>query len=124
MMFEKSKADVGEAKEGSPKEEAKDNKQMNCPSCGQSNTAKAQGMDAHKCKSCGGVFDGKGHTLSAKTRSALPKDAFAVPSKAPGSGSYPMPDKLHARVAMGLAAMHNDSHKAAIDAKAKAILKK
>ncbi len=34
--------------------------------------------------------------LSTKSRKALPKSSFGVPSKAPGSGSYPMPDPAHA----------------------------
>ena len=44
--------------------------------------------------------------LTAAARKSLPKSDFAVPSKAPGPGSYPMPDKEHAQVAVGLAAMH------------------
>ena len=38
--------------------------------------------------------------LTAKARKAIPKSSFAVPSKAPGSGSYPIPDKSHARNAL------------------------
>ena len=38
--------------------------------------------------------------LSAATRKKLPKSTFAVPSKAPASGSYPLPDKKHARNAL------------------------
>ena len=45
--------------------------------------------------------------LTMAERRALPKSDFAVPSKAPGPGSYPMPDKQHAAVAKGLAAMHH-----------------
>lgn len=44
--------------------------------------------------------------LTTAQRKALPKSDFAVPSKAPGSGSYPMPDQSHANAAAGLAAMH------------------
>jgi len=44
--------------------------------------------------------------LTMAQRRALPKSKFAVPSKAPGPGSYPMPDAKHAAVAKGLAAMH------------------
>ena len=44
--------------------------------------------------------------LTMAQRRALPKSAFAVPSKAPGAGSYPMPDAAHARAAVGLATMH------------------
>ena len=39
--------------------------------------------------------------LTAAERKALPKSDFAVPSKAPGPGSYPIPDKKHAAVAKG-----------------------
>ena len=35
--------------------------------------------------------------LSMSQRKALPKSDFAVPSKAPGPGSYPMPDASHAK---------------------------
>ena len=38
--------------------------------------------------------------LSAKQRKAIPKGKFAVPEKAPGSGSYPIPDKAHAQNAL------------------------
>lgn len=38
--------------------------------------------------------------LSAGDRKALSHNAFAVPSKAPGSGSYPIPDASHARDAL------------------------
>lgn len=38
--------------------------------------------------------------LDTADRKALPKNAFAVPSKAPGSGSYPIPDASHARDAL------------------------
>jgi|FreactTroBogLake_1042271.scaffolds.fasta_scaffold161709_1 hypothetical protein len=34
--------------------------------------------------------------LNAAARRAVPKGRFGVPSKAPGSGSYPMPDRSHA----------------------------
>lgn len=56
--------------------------------------------------------------LTAQQRRNLPKSDFAVPSKAPGPGSYPMPDAEHARVAKGLAAMHGGPV-AAVAAKAK-----
>lgn len=55
--------------------------------------------------------------LTMAQRRALPKSKFAVPSKAPGPGSYPMPDKKHADVAQGLAAMHGGP-KAAVKKKA------
>jgi hypothetical protein len=56
--------------------------------------------------------------LTTAQRAALPKSAFAVPSKAPGPGSYPIPDKKHAAVAKGLAAMHNSGSIKTINAKA------
>lgn len=34
--------------------------------------------------------------LTTRARKALPKSDFAVPSKAPGSGSYPIQDRAHA----------------------------
>lgn len=34
--------------------------------------------------------------LNAAARRALPKADFAVPAKAPGSGSYPLPNRAHA----------------------------
>lgn len=34
--------------------------------------------------------------LNTKQRKALPKSAFVFPAKAPGPGSYPIPDKAHA----------------------------
>lgn len=45
--------------------------------------------------------------LTMQARRNLPKSAFAIPSKAPGSGSYPIPDAAHAKAAIGLAAMHH-----------------
>jgi hypothetical protein len=62
--------------------------------------------------------------LSKKARASLPKSDFAVPSKAPGPGSYPMPDKKHAAIAKGFAAMHNAPNEGAIDRKANAKLGK
>ena len=35
--------------------------------------------------------------LTTEERKKLPKSDFAVPSKAPGPGSYPIPDKSHAK---------------------------
>jgi hypothetical protein len=34
--------------------------------------------------------------LDMADRKSLPQNAFAVPSKAPGPGAYPIPDKAHA----------------------------
>ena len=44
--------------------------------------------------------------LTMAERKALPKSDFAVPSKAPYAGSYPIPNQAHANVAAGLAGMH------------------
>jgi hypothetical protein len=41
--------------------------------------------------------------LSMAQRRALPKSDFAVPSKAPGPGSYPIPDAGHAKAAKSMA---------------------
>lgn len=38
--------------------------------------------------------------LTAAMRKRIPKSQFAVPSKAPGSGSYPIEDESHARNAL------------------------
>lgn len=38
--------------------------------------------------------------LSAEERKHIPKEDFAVKSKAPGSGSYPIEDRSHARNAL------------------------
>lgn len=42
--------------------------------------------------------------LTAAARKAIPKSSFAVPSKAPKSGSYPLPDASHARNALARSA--------------------
>ena len=41
--------------------------------------------------------------LSTTDRKNLPEGDFAVPSKAPKSGSYPIPDKSHAKNALARA---------------------
>lgn len=61
--------------------------------------------------------------LSAAQRRAVPKSKFGVPEKAPKSGSYPMPDKKHARAAIMLSGHAAPSKRAAIKAKARRILK-
>ena len=38
--------------------------------------------------------------LTMKMRKRIPKASFAIPSKAPKSGSYPIPDISHARNAL------------------------
>jgi hypothetical protein len=45
--------------------------------------------------------------LSAADRRAIPKGNFAIPEKAPGSGSYPVTDRKHAVAALRL--LHNAS---------------
>jgi len=41
--------------------------------------------------------------LTAAARKALPLSDYGVPSKAPGPGSYPMPNRKHAGLAKGMA---------------------
>ena len=66
--------------------------------------------------------------LTAKQRKAEPKSDFGLPSKAPDHGSYPMPDKAHARVAKSYASKEehegklSKSEEKKIDAKADAKL--
>lgn len=61
--------------------------------------------------------------LTAAARNALPKPVFGVPSKAPGSGSYPMPDRAHAANAKARVAAHGTpAEKKAVNAKANRIL--
>ena len=55
-------------------------------------------------------------------RRALPKSDFAVPSKAPGPGSYPIPDKNHAKAAKSLGARFGGKSKPKINAKANKML--
>ena len=38
--------------------------------------------------------------LNTKQRKRLSKKSFAIPSKRPGAGSYPIPDKAHGRNAL------------------------
>ena len=61
--------------------------------------------------------------LSAADRAALPKSAFLVPSKAPGPGSYPVPDAGHQKAAIGLAG-HAGKKAPMIRAMARRMLKK
>lgn len=64
--------------------------------------------------------------LSAAARSKLPAKSFALPGKGEGpqgkgSGSYPIPDKSHARNALSRVAQHGSaSEKAAVRAKVRA----
>jgi hypothetical protein len=41
--------------------------------------------------------------LTMAQRRALPKSDFLVPSKAPGPGSFPVPDKSHMQNALAVA---------------------
>ena len=57
--------------------------------------------------------------LTAKTRQSLAKSDFALPGKGEGpkgagSGSYPIPDKSHARNALSRVAQHGTSAEKAI----------
>lgn len=57
--------------------------------------------------------------LTAEERRKLPLSDFAVPSKAPGPGSFPMPDKAHAIAAEGRAKeFASPAVKAKVDKKA------
>jgi len=60
--------------------------------------------------------------LTAAARKALPLSDFAVPSKAPGPGSYPIPDKAHAVAAESKERFASPSEKKAITRKANAKL--
>jgi len=56
--------------------------------------------------------------LSSSERRHLSSKSFAIPSKAPGSGSYPIPDASHARNALARVAQHGSSaEQAAVRAK-------
>ena len=61
--------------------------------------------------------------LSAKARKKLPKSDFALPGKGEGpggkgAGSYPIPDKAHARNALARVAQHGSpAEKKAVRAK-------
>jgi hypothetical protein len=44
--------------------------------------------------------------LTAAARKRIPKSSFAIPAKKPGSGSYPIPDKSHARNALARVSQH------------------
>jgi len=61
--------------------------------------------------------------LTMQQRRALPRSDFAVPSKAPGPGSYPLNDRAHAIAAVGLSALHNSKSRRTVDAKAKKVLR-
>lgn len=44
--------------------------------------------------------------LTTRQRQRLPRRQFALPEKAPGPGSYPIPDRAHARNALARVAQH------------------
>ena len=44
--------------------------------------------------------------LTYKQRKKLPKGDFVFPNRAPGPGSYPIPDITHARNALARVAQH------------------
>jgi hypothetical protein len=59
--------------------------------------------------------------LTAAQRKRIPKKSFAIPEKAPGSGSYPIPDKSHARNALARVSQHGTpEEKARVRAKVRA----
>jgi hypothetical protein len=64
--------------------------------------------------------------LKMAQREKLPRSDFALPGKGKGqkgagSGSYPVPDKGHAKAALSLVSQHGDAaEKAAVRAKVKA----
>lgn len=59
--------------------------------------------------------------LTAKARRQIPKKNFAIPGKAPKSGSYPIHDRSHARAALSMVSRHGTSaEKAAVRRKVKA----
>jgi hypothetical protein len=61
--------------------------------------------------------------LSEAAKKKVPASKRGVPGKS-GTGSYPMPDKAHAKAAVGLAAMHHGKNSAftkKIRAKAKSL---
>ena len=59
--------------------------------------------------------------LTTKQRKGLSKKSFAIPSKAPGSGSYPIPDKSHAQNALArVSQFGSPAEKATVRAKVKA----
>jgi hypothetical protein len=55
--------------------------------------------------------------LTMGQRKKIPKSKFAIKSKAPKSGSYPIHDRKHAKAALGLVGMHGSpSEKARVRA--------
>ena len=55
--------------------------------------------------------------LTAAARTKIPKSSYAIPSKKPESGSYPIPDASHARNALARVSQHGSpSEKAKVRA--------
>ena len=55
--------------------------------------------------------------LSTAQRKALPASDYVFPERAPGPGSYPIPDKGHAEAALEEVSVHGtDSEKQAVRA--------
>lgn len=62
--------------------------------------------------------------LTERQKKAVPKSQRGLPNKS-GTGSYPMPDKLHARVAKAYAKRYaSPAEQAKINAKANKVLGK
>ena len=59
------------------------------------------GLDTQGLRRSSGV---EAKTLTTQNRKDLPDSAFVFPDKAPGSGSYPIPDLAHARNALSRSA--------------------
>ena len=59
--------------------------------------------------------------LTEKQKRAVPKSQRGIPSKS-GTGSFPMPDKKHAKAALMLINKAPASKRAAIKAKARQVL--
>ncbi len=59
--------------------------------------------------------------LSRAARKQLPASSYAIPSKKPEAGSYPIPDKAHGRNALARVSQHGTpTEKAAVRRKVKA----
>ncbi len=85
-----------------------------CPDCTDGWLA-----DGSPCDTCGGsgvLPVTREAELTTAARKRIPKSDFAIPSKAPGSGSYPIHDLAHARNALARASgkPEEDTVKAAV----------
>lgn len=71
-----------------------------------------EGVEAEKAEFCGDatcevcLARAQKGKLSTAERKRIPKSSFAIPEKAPDSGSYPINDKAHARNALSRVAQH------------------